>query len=206
MARNTNALMSGAGWILSFTDLLTKALLERGCSPEEIHSLVTGTKPAKQAIDTIADAVSDIIQAVKNFFRVTVDYSQTLDEMIAAGSYNWKNSDINAKNFPVDGKGTSPVNIELVHFNRNIESDEALNELDKMGYRPATLPELLAFGAKHPDKQREFPIVALGSVRRLLRGRRHVAYLDCGVDGRGLGLGWLEGVWGARYRFAAVRK
>lgn len=205
MAKNTNALMSGAGWILSFTDLLTKALLERGCSPEEIHSLVTETKPAKQAIGTIADAVASIIQTVKKFFRVVVDYSKTLDEMIAAGLYDWKNDNINAKNFPVDGKGTSAVNVELIHFNRTIESNEALNELDKMGYRPATLPELLAFGAKYPDKQREFPIIALGSVWRRL-DFRCVACLVCGGGRRGLRLRWLLNGWRADDRFAAVRK
>lgn len=93
-----------------------------------------------------------------------------------------------------------------MHFNRNIESDTALAELDKMGLRPATLPELLAFGAKYPDKQREFPIVALGSVWRDLCGDRVVAYLGCDSSKRDLYLDRLVYRWSAPFRFAAVRK
>src|ERR1039458_7111616 len=137
---------------------------------------------------------------------LTVDYSKTLEQMIADGKYDWKNSEIKAKNFPLNGQGTTAVNIELVHFNRNIESDTALAELDKMGLRPATLPELLAFGAKYPDKQREFPIVALGSVWRSLNGDRYVACLCCDGSKRFLRLFWLEDGWAAFCRFAAVRK
>jgi hypothetical protein len=144
--------------------------------------------------------------ATENYI-VTVNYAQTLEEMIAAGKYDWLKSDIKAKNFPVDGKGTSAVNIELVHFNRTMHSDEALAELNKMGLlRPANLPELLAFGATYPDKQREFPIVALGSVWRGHGGGRGVACLDCGGSERRLLLRWGEFGWRARYRFAAVRK
>lgn len=139
-------------------------------------------------------------------FPVTVDYSKTLEQMIADGKYDWENPGINAKNFPMEGKGTSTANIELVHFNRNVDSNGVLRELDNMGLRPATLPELLAFGAKYPEKQREFPIVAHGSVWRYSRGRRIVAYLSCDGDGRGLNLDRLENGWYAGCRFAAVRK
>lgn len=141
-----------------------------------------------------------------NIFPITVNYDVRLERMIEDGKYDWKNSDINSKNFPVEGKGTSAVNIELVHLNRNVTSDEAYAELDKQGLRPADLPELLAFGAKYPDKQREFPIVALGSVWRNSNGYRGVPCLHRGGSKRRLGLRWLENGWYAFYCFAAVRK
>jgi hypothetical protein len=158
--------------------------------------------------------------ASKNSFPVTVNYGLTVEKLVNAGKYDWLNSDINAKNFPSDRKDTAEVAIELVHFGRSMESDEVLEELDKQGLRPATLAELLAFGAKYPEKQREFPIVALGSVWRYRSGARSVAclcsdtddgsrdvaYLCGGTDGRYLNLNWLESRWTAHYRFAAVRK
>jgi len=204
--KDANAIVSGAGWILSFGNLFTKALRERGCTNDDIHALVTDTEPAKLAIGKIADAVAGIIQTVKNIFRVIIDYGKSLSEMVASGKYNWVNPDINAKNFSVEGTGKVEANIELIHFNRTMESDEVLRELDRMGYRPANLPELLAFGASYPEKQREFPIVALGSIWRRLGGRRNVAFLYSCAGGRKLDLGWCENGWGDRCRFAAVRK
>lgn len=139
-------------------------------------------------------------------FPITVNYSRTLEQMIADGKYDWLNPDINAKNFPTEGKGTAEVDIELVHFNRAMESNKVLKELEKQGLRPATLPELLAFGAKYPEKQREFPIVALGSVWRDFGGEGSVAGLDRDGSERYLRLRWLGGRWIADDRFAAVRK
>lgn len=139
---------------------------------------------------------------IEGTYKVTVNYGQTLAEMIAAGNYDWQNTDIIAEHFPIPPakRGKEEVEIELVHLNRYAESDEVLRELDKMGLRPATLPELLAFGAAYPNKRREFPIAALGSV-----GAEQVAYFYKNADGHGLGLRWWSGGWGPGCRFAAVR-
>jgi hypothetical protein len=37
---------------------------------------------------------------------ITVDYGNSLQAMIAAGKYDWVNSGITAKRFPVEGTGT----------------------------------------------------------------------------------------------------
>jgi hypothetical protein len=68
------------------------------------------------------------------------------------------------------------------------------------------LPELLAFGEKYPDVQREFPVVALGSAWRDSVGNRHVPYLVRHAGRRLLYLYWLGCEWDSGYRFAAVRK
>lgn len=140
-----------------------------------------------------------------DFFSVVVDYTQSLAAMIKAGKYDWVNPDITEQHFPVK-PGSKDVSIELVHFDRVMTSDEVLTELDRKGLRPATLPEVLAFGAKYPEKQREFPIVALGSVWRGWNGFRFVPYLWSDAGERGLSLDWLDRRWSGRYRFAAVRK
>jgi hypothetical protein len=157
----------------------------------------------KAALQTLIEGKFPAQQEV---FPVTVNYGLTVEKLVNAGKYDWSNSDINAKNFPSDRKDAAEVAIELVHFGRSMESDEVLEELDKQGLRPATLAELLAFGVKYPEKQREFPIVALGSVWRGRNGFRSVACLCGYTDARSLSLRWLGSLWSADFRFAAVRK
>jgi hypothetical protein len=98
------------------------------------------------------------------------------------------------------------VSAKLFHFSRDISSDDAISEMDKAGYRPATLMELLVLGILFPELQRQFPIVALGSVWRPTSDGRCVPYLDGSGSGRGLGLGWFDDGWYADYRFLGVRK
>lgn len=151
-------------------------------------------------VETIGgDACGDV-------YSLVVDYSKSLSEMIAAGKYDWVNDDITAKHFPVMGNGQAEIVPQLVHFNRSISSDTAIAELNSRGLRPATLPELLAFGAKYPELQRQFPIVALGSVWVRLSGSRCVACLHgVGVE-RDLGPSWCGDGWHDGCRFLAVPK
>ncbi len=204
-----DAMMMGAGWIGSLTSKLSKALRKKGVSYEQIHELVKDGEAQDALVEKIAGVLVEVMQLAKDAFRVTVDYSTTLEQMIAAGRYDWKNQDINQKNFPIPpskcGK-KEEVAIELKHFNRTMESEEVLRELDKDGFRPANVFELQAFAERYPEKQREFPIVALGSVWRGWRGRRCVACLYGGSVGRDLRLDYFDSGWGSDCRFAAVRK
>ncbi len=138
---------------------------------------------------------------------VCVNHALSLKDMIKRGKYDWKNEDITSKNFPHDtAQGTKELNVELVHFGRYIESDEVISEMEKLGLRPATLPELLAFGEKYPDIQREYPVIALGSMWTRPGGGRHVPVLYRDDGERDLGLCWWVGGWSDRCRFVAVCK
>lgn len=53
MAKDKVAIVSGAGWIGGFTDLLIREMRKQGWSLEEIHTLVTETKPEDQPIEAI---------------------------------------------------------------------------------------------------------------------------------------------------------
>lgn len=139
-------------------------------------------------------------------FTVTVDYSKPLPEMIATGRYDWTNSDITSGHFPAKGSGVAELKLELVHLGKAASTDEVLRYLDEQGYRPATLPELLAFGAKFPEEQRKYPVVALASVWRRSDGSRDVPYLYRDDAGRNLSLHWSGDGWDGGYRFLAVRK
>src|SRR5258706_591723 len=93
-------------------------------------------------------------------YPVNVDYSASLEQLVKAGKYDWFNDDITGRNFPSSEKGTAQVLVYLVNFNRDINSEDVVKELDRQGLRPATLKELLALGASYPDLQRKDLIVS----------------------------------------------
>lgn len=142
-------------------------------------------------------------------FVLRINYSRTLNQMIAAGQYDWTNSGINEENFPLPIE-MSDQNIELkaklFHFNRSISRDQIIAEMDKAGFRPATLSELLSLGEADPELQRQFPVIALASLWRGLFGCRFVPYLDVVGSRRKLRLGWLGLAFFVPCRFLAVRK
>lgn len=141
-----------------------------------------------------------------NVYHVMVNYNLSVKKAIKAGNYDWTNDDITSENFPTKRSGEAEVDIELVHFNRDMSTEEVLAEFDKRGLEPAELHELLKIGEKYPNLQREFPIVALGSVRRSPYGSRYYPYLSCDNSERTLYLGWPGVRWGGRCRFAVLRK
>ena len=144
---------------------------------------------------------------------ITVNYGETLEQMIIAGHYDWKNDDLTAKRFPIKGGGIVEYEAMLIDPTRNTSSEDAVDLIkrtdSKNQWMPAKMEHLLAFGAKYPDAQRKNPIVALGSVGEV-DGSRHVPCLSWDGSWRALGLGWWGGScgssWGSSCRFLAVRK
>jgi hypothetical protein len=148
-------------------------------------------------LDTIAKA------------SIAVDYSKSLRDMIAAGRYDWVNDDITPKRFPIKGTGVAQFETKVFHFDRYISSDDAVAATtadDKSNpWEPAKIEVLLAYGTKNPDEQRQYPIIALGSVAEI--GADHnVPYLDRSGAERVLRLYWWGRYWNDRCRFLAVRR
>lgn len=147
------------------------------------------------------------IAIAKPTYDVVVIRDRSLAEMIKAGNYEQVNNNITEKHFPVEGKGEHEIGIALFHFNQSIDSADVIAEMENQGYRPATIDELLALGENCPDLQREFRIIALGSVwRRNLSGIHYVISLWHRSGRRSLFLVWFVSSWHADDRFAAVRK
>jgi hypothetical protein len=138
-------------------------------------------------------------------YPLTVEYKRSIEQLVKAGKYDYANSDITTANFKNEDVFDSKSEAILFHPDEAIESDEILTRFEKEDLRPATLRELLAFGAKYPNVQCEFPIIALGTVVRL-DGDQLVAYLGRDDARRGLHLGWFDGGWSQRCRFLAFRK
>lgn len=168
-----------------------------------LHALIS---PALTPAGLSAEASVE----AENTYPLIVDYGRSVEDAVKLGRYGWASGDINTCNFPTKRKErekTPDVAMELVHFNRVVSTDEALRELDRMGYRPAKLRELLAFGEKYPEVQREFPVVALGSSVWLNRfDERYFPCLDRIGSRRHLDLHRLEDNWLGLCRFAAVRE
>jgi hypothetical protein len=141
---------------------------------------------------------------------ITVDYTKSLEEMIAAGRYDWVNRDITPSRFPIVGTGVAEFETKVFHFDRYISSEDAVtaikaDDTQNPWEQPAKIEALLAYGAKNPDEQRQYPIIGLGSVARVRSGRR-VPGLGLIDAERDLGLGWWGSDWRAHHRFLAVRK
>jgi hypothetical protein len=140
-------------------------------------------------------------------YPLVVDYDRTLAEMVAAGHYGYVFDEINAENFPIVGSGTVECEAILVNLGRPARSPKQAEwEMAKCGLRPATVEELLAFGEAYPDIQREFFVIALGSIWADPNGRRHVAYLSGNASDRDLYLCGYDNKWDPDDRFLAVRK
>jgi hypothetical protein len=184
---------------------VTGQLFEIGRQLRQSNGYPFDAKKLQRVLQDAIEGKFNLTSVVQQFL-VTVNYDLSVKDAIAAGKYDRKNADITDKHFPSKRKGTADTEIILVKFDKDMTSEDVLRELDKQGLRAAELPELLAFGEKYPDVQREFPIVALGSVWKASRGLRRVPYLDGDAGKRGLNLFWFVDGWSSRCRFAAVRK
>lgn len=194
-------IVSGMGLALSIITNLVGKVKKAGGTDKDIHCLAT---PDGESI--LEEMARIIVGAKRQLFKVMVHYTKSLKEMIEAGQYDRVNGDITSDHFPVKGTGQKEVEITLFHFNRSISSDDAIAEMKKTGYRPALIEELLALGAEQKELQKQFPIVAFGSVWPNPRGFRHVPSLLWLDAERDLDLDWFEGDWLEDWRFAAVRK
>lgn len=179
-------------------ELLMK-LEDAGLSKEEAQLIIDSKD------NELARKIVDLVRT-RPAYNIVVDYNRSLADMIKAGKYDRVDSGINTEHFPLKGKGKHELTAILFLFDRYIESDDAIVEMDKQGYRPATIEELLALGEKYPKLPKEFPIIALGSVWRNPDGDRSVPYLYWLILERNLNLGWFDDRWNASCRFLALRK
>lgn len=112
------------------------------------------------------------------------------------GSYVWKLH----KSIEVVDTTPGPRDFLLKDFGTKIKSEAVIDWAGNNGYQVTTPAERFAFAEAHPDLQRQFPIVDLGS-STVGDGRAYVAVL-LGFDGRRILDGdWFGPVWPSVYRF-----
>ena len=180
------------------SEIVQNHLIGKGILADVVEATVSGTLPVREK-------PRELLGLGPLVLKIVMDYTMNFADMIKAGEYNWTNDNITEKRFKVVGEGKKSVVVELIHFNRVMDSDKVEKKFEKAGLRAGTIEELLAFGATFSETQRRFPIVALGSVAEI-GGYRHVACLRMVDDERYLDLCWWGDVWRGVCRFLAVRK
>ena len=98
-------------------------------------------------------------------YPVALDAKMTLEDLLKVGNYDMHIGDPSEARqmFDVDPSIHDTV-LALMGFGCACAVEHMCEVMENVGYRPATLRELLALGAQYPDLQRQRILVALGSV------------------------------------------
>lgn len=125
---------------------------------------------------------------------------KTLKQLIDKLRFTYVNSNITEESFPLTEK---PGKVEIFKMDKDFTKEEAIDFLDKKGYRPANVDELLIWAEKEWDGKDY--IVTLGQ-EVLVGGHPLVVYLWSHADERELHLLWAGSGWRRHVRVAGVRK
>lgn len=159
--------------------------------------------PSREEFQKLFDASASpvLIDRAKDAVPLIVDYGREFEAMVRAGYYDFVDPRIHPENFSYQRGGKECVIARPVLIEGIVLSEEAAWWLRRMKLEPATLPELLAYGARCPDKQRKHAVIALGT----LFGGSLVPYLGGGPENRDLGLERYDGGWlGGACRFLGI--
>ena len=141
------------------------------------------------------------------YYPLSVDYARTFSDMVKAGQYDYINTYITEKNFPIERpdniKSVNHIQVALVCLNKMINTDAVLLHIFESNMRPARIEELLAFGEKYPKIQQDVAIFSLYS-SDFLRYIKTVPFLYRDVSGRTLEVGFFESDWNEYNCFLSV--
>lgn len=196
MARQKSEFVSALGTAFEMVKLIAEEVYALGGSDNDLRRIIKDRKLRQQIAKLLVTNLGE-------GYPLDV-FGHSIDELVKQGNYDWANDSINDRNFKADEMHQTEV--FLKHFGQSMSTEAVLKALDADGLRPATMSELLEFGIRYPELQRQFPIVALGSFWQSPDGNRFVGCLFYCVGQRRLLLRWLDHDWHGNYRFAAVRK
>lgn len=126
--------------------------------------------------------------------NVQIDYDQPIAEAIQLGRYCNVDEYILKNTPPKIHTGKISASIYLYRFNNGTSAEDAITELDKIGFRPAELSECMALGAQHPHLQEKYDLIlALGSVIVTTDGYHCSPVLGKFGNCRDIGIFW---AWG----------
>jgi len=170
--------------------------VKSGIFPDFLEALNLGTLPPRNEFRKMIGLDREVLAEPVE--------TPSLRSLISACNLDWVNSNVTAENFPIPAGFQFATETKLFHFERTVSSEEVITEMKLKGWNPATIFDLLEFGAKNPELQRQIPIIALGSVCEI-DSVRHVVYLRKRGAEREIRLHWFVRPWGGRFLFLAVR-
>lgn len=95
-----------------------------------------------------------------------VDYDVDFEEVIKKCGFEWREKVVTAENFPTDSKGKTKLEFKMFRFTKHLSADEAIAEMEKLGFRPAQPMEFLTYVARDKTVGKDKPAVCLGRVWR----------------------------------------
>ncbi len=144
------------------------------------------------------------ISPVSKPFSVKIECD--LREAIELGKYEVASKYAHPINFPTPMFCKSGAKVDIHLLRPDPKSDDwVAQQMTNEGYRPATLREILALGISHPDLQRQFHIVALGSSILGPDGLPIVPFIGADEKRRCLNFASYARKWDSQWRFAAIR-
>lgn len=139
---------------------------------------------------------------------LTIDYTQTVEQIVAASGHDL-DARIIAKTFPITtpliSRKKMDVVAKLFYFNYITSSDQVVSKMEKAGYRPAILVELLALEKSYPE------ILSQDYIRILALGHSVAGYPFSGrpvpiLDRSGIEFLWFHYLWFTGPYFLAIKK
>lgn len=205
-------IVSGAGWIATVLSALLAAVCQLGkkmnLTEEDVETRIHRLSTAEGV--TVIEQIAGLILGQTPTVAPTDWWNQFLSMMISAGQFvSGVNPNITGDNFPFQAGDLQPKQVEVVSIKQRIRelgvgwltTQQVKDYIDSLGYRPATLVELLWWWTKNPSKWNDCLVVALGSVwgGHVPFVRGYGAHRSLSLDS--VGFDWYEGCG-----FAVVRK
>jgi len=194
----------GLGLFTDFVQGIRNGVKRAGGTDKQLESL-RDERVIAAIVNLLMVPVQKVLEFLDRTVSISMDLTRSMLQLVADGRYDYVNPDIAKQCGITTGEDTRTTEVHLLHYNKQMTSDQVIADMDRQGLRPATFLELLWLGIRHPLLQLDFPIIALGTVLQV-GGYRSVACLDRSGRGRLLDLGWFDGEWDEGCRFAAVRK
>ncbi len=138
-------------------------------------------------------------------YEVSINYGESLGEMIHSASFDEVHPRISGESFRIVGSGNARLELTMIRFIRPVSPSDAAGRMLRQGYRSGMIEELIALGRKYPDLQRGGPIVALGS-GMIIDERRYTPILGGSVSMRSLSLAVIYRKWSTAYRYVFVKR
>ena len=101
--------------------------------------------------------------SISSPYALTVDYSRSIEAAVNACKFSFANNEINSANFKDSTIGSRELLAVLVKVSRYADPGAITDKMASIGYRPASLKELLALAEEYPEAQQGATIVALSA-------------------------------------------
>lgn len=224
MSKQTSEFLKAFGVALEIFKAVSNAVLNRKGSDEHLRKVIKypelADKIAELIIDWGEEKTTEVQEVIKKLpftiegkVEVPVNYNQSFDQARDASCQDYVNPSIKLDRI-IEGAGyeqkdlQETVQVEIAHFGKYIESEDADKAIDEAGYRHATPAEVFAYACTGEGKafQKKFWMVSLATKFRYEYGYPCVLGMDVDGGRRRLDLSYWGGGWGDDCRFLVVRK